>query len=188
MQKNPDGRLPLPFVCDTCAQLNFHLQLALPSPLQVMTIAISITMNLLLSKPTGLINLPLWTSSLPRSFSLSHAYQRLSEEAAEKKRMRREKYTQMREIYLKDPEGKDEPWRAWYKPSRYKNDPTWRAEELEKERIRYDAELKNNKVFKMQTNIRRWQSHAWVRDELPWKSHRPIVYDQSTEHYCAGCR
>ncbi|CAD0082490.1 unnamed protein product [Aureobasidium vineae] len=29
--------------------------------------------------------------------------------------------------------------------------------------------------------------HAWVRDELPWKSHRPVLYDQNTGHYCAGC-
>lgn len=28
---------------------------------------------------------------------------------------------------------------------------------------------------------------AWFRDTLPWKSHRPVFYDDRVEHYCEGC-
>jgi len=29
--------------------------------------------------------------------------------------------------------------------------------------------------------------YAWFREELPWKSRRPLVLSEPTKHYCEGC-
>ncbi|KEQ91149.1 hypothetical protein AUEXF2481DRAFT_44345 [Aureobasidium subglaciale EXF-2481] len=50
------------------------------------------------------------------------------------------------------------------------------------------AKIKNDERYIMYRRIRDWcQSNAWVRQDLPWKSHSPIAYVEMTEHYCTGC-
>ena len=29
--------------------------------------------------------------------------------------------------------------------------------------------------------------YPWLREQLPWKTHRPILYDRKVEHYCNAC-
>ncbi|CAD0097678.1 unnamed protein product [Aureobasidium mustum] len=29
--------------------------------------------------------------------------------------------------------------------------------------------------------------HAWIREELPWKTHTPILYPEKVEHECSSC-
>jgi hypothetical protein len=35
----------------------------------------------------------------------------------------------------------------------------------------------------------RWVTrYAWFREQLPWKSHQPILFAQKLRHVCASCR
>jgi hypothetical protein len=42
--------------------------------------------------------------------------------------------------------------------------------------------------FRLQKRLASWpRQHDWVRDELPWKSHRPVYYTSPVQHRCESC-
>jgi hypothetical protein len=144
----------------------------------------------LLPESTGLVNLSLRTPSLTRPFSLSYAYQRVeTPEAAAKRRLRDKVFYKKRTKELEcDPEATKQSWYTWWSKTRYSNDPAWRLTRQESQRT-YNATLKHDEAYQMRQRIKHWLfAYDWVRKQLPWQSHRPIVYDTKTEHYCAGCK
>jgi hypothetical protein len=152
---------------------------------------ISITMNSLPWKSTCLSNLPSWTPSLTRPFSLHHAYQEsTSPTTAEKKRLYgRKRYMERTKAFEEDPEASKQPWYTWWRRTRYSDDPKRRAYLKNYSKVHYATVAKSDEVHKMRRSLRKWcASYVWVREELPWQSHRPILYDKMTEHYCAGCK
>ena len=74
-----------------------------------------------------------------------------------------------------------------YRPKIF-NDPERHAESLKSKKEAYTKRQQVER-YSFGQRLKQWLFlHAWVRDELPWKSHRPVLHDQSTEHYCAGCK
>jgi hypothetical protein len=42
--------------------------------------------------------------------------------------------------------------------------------------------------FRLLKLLSKWvRAHAWVREELPWKTHRPVVYTSPVQHRCESC-
>jgi hypothetical protein len=63
-------------------------------------------------------------------------------------------------------------------------DPVIREAVLGRQRLEYqkDGHIRRRKTFL------RWCSRKpWLREQLPWKTHRPMYYDQRVEHDCVGC-
>jgi hypothetical protein len=182
MQKNPK---PLLCLRNTCT-LGTSLITGISHDSLSFVTVVSVTMNSLRWKSPGLINLPLWTPTLTRPFSLHHAHQ--ISEAIEKRRLSdRLKYLRRTEDY-KDPEAIEQPWHTHWAKLRYANDPTFRAERNEYRRNYYINNLKDNENHLLRSRIKHWVfEHAWVREELPWQHYQPIVYNRLTEHHCAGC-
>ena len=54
----------------------------------------------------------------------------------------------------------------------------------ERSRERYATDFR----FKLSKLLSVWtRNHAWVREELPWKSHRPVLYTSPVQHRCESC-
>jgi hypothetical protein len=70
---------------------------------------------------------------------------------------------------------------------RYQNDPAYRAYHQQKQQARY-ANTKsddNERLRVLLSNcVRRIE---WVREQLPWKSHQPVLFENKQKHYCYGC-
>jgi hypothetical protein len=54
--------------------------------------------------------------------------------------------------------------------------------ETNQQRYREDPEYK----------LRQWltvtiRSHAWLRERLPWKTHKPVFYEDKVQHACSTC-
>lgn len=146
-------------------------------------------MKSLLSRPKGLLNLPLWTPFLTRPFSLYHAHQRTLQEIEEERLRRLSAYKQKKEYFDKNPEALKQPCNFSWPNSRYLHDATWRAERREWRRAHYAHNEKGNEAWMMRKNLKAWSTRLpWLREELPWKAYRPVVYDQLTKHYCVGCK
>jgi hypothetical protein len=148
-------------------------------------------MNSFLYKSTGLVNLTSWTPSLTRPFSLYHAYQKsISPTAAEKKRLYgRKRYRERTKALKEDAEVSKQPWYTWWCKNQSSKNPERRAYLQNYNRIHYATVLKHDEVNKMRQCLKIWCTrYVWVREELPWQSHRPILYDEMTERYYAGCK
>ncbi|THW83307.1 hypothetical protein D6D18_08158 [Aureobasidium pullulans] len=63
----------------------------------------------------------------------------------------------------------------------------WRVQR--RREAREAAEIaRRNAVFTMRVRLSNWLcAHAWVRESLPWKTHRPIVHAEKVEQKCVGC-
>ncbi|KEQ65927.1 uncharacterized protein M437DRAFT_41166 [Aureobasidium melanogenum CBS 110374] len=74
-----------------------------------------------------------------------------------------------------------------YYRGRYNNDPAYREAEKLRKKLSYSAQKNDPNV------VRRYKLHNWVHghphvcEDLPWKTHRPVLYNMMTEHYCYGC-
>ncbi|KEQ69258.1 hypothetical protein M436DRAFT_76192 [Aureobasidium namibiae CBS 147.97] len=147
----------------------------------------SVIMKSLLSRPKGLVNLPLWTPSLTRPFSLCHAHQKLWI-ATDRTRFRDRVCYKRNKERFNDRAATQQPEDFYWPTSRYLNDPIWRAERLAYRKAIYARKEKHDEIYSMRAKIRNWVRTPWVREELPWKTHRPIRYDEKTEHHCAGCK
>ena len=177
-----------PSVYETRAHLDIYIPLAKSqTSLLSVTIVMSVIMKLLLWKPKGLDNLPLWTPSLTLPFSVYHAPQQ-PYVATEKKRLRdREAYRRNKERF-ENREATQQPADFYWPTSRWSNDPTWRAKRLEWQKA-YDAIRNQNEALKMRQILKNWViRYSWLREDMPWQSHRPVLYDERTEHYCVGCK
>lgn len=87
----------------------------------------------------------------------------------------------------------DEARRAYYKQqieyktARYNSDPLFRARQQKYQHKHY-ASLKNDDIWQLYFRLRDWtRGHEWVRAQLPWKTHVPLLYADKVEHYCHGC-
>jgi hypothetical protein len=112
---------------------------------------ISMIMNSLPWKSRGLINLPSWTSSLTRPFSLYHAYQEsISPTAAERRRLyERNRYMQRTKALEEDPEAIKQPWYTSWCKTRYSHNPKRRAYLQNHARNPYATVPKSDEVDKM---------------------------------------
>jgi hypothetical protein len=73
---------------------------------------------------------------------------------------------------------------AW---RRRREDPAQVAREQENHRLYYQAS-KGDERMKLYWYLRNWSTrYAWFREDLPWKSHRPVYHDERVEHHCEGC-
>ncbi|KEQ96394.1 hypothetical protein AUEXF2481DRAFT_636468 [Aureobasidium subglaciale EXF-2481] len=70
----------------------------------------------------------------------------------------------------------------------YWNNPAFR-ERRKQQATAWNAARKHSEEYKRYHALRRWcLNYPWVRDELPWKSHRPILYQERTQHTCFSCQ
>jgi len=177
-----------PFVYETRAHLDIYIPLAnSQNSLLSVTIVMSVIMNLLLWRPKGLVNLPLWSPSLTQPFSVYHAHQK-PWIATDKTRLRDRIAYKRNKERSENRKATQQPEDFYWPTSRYLKDPTWREERREYRKAIYARKEKHDEVFLMRAKIRNCVRTPWVREELPWKTHRPILYDERTEHYCAGCK
>lgn len=85
----------------------------------------------------------------------------------------------------------DEEWhqrdiaakRAWIRRAREMK-PDFDKKTLEWERERRATDPRFRLVKYLSVWLRRY---AWVREELPWKSHVPLVYTSPVQHRCESC-
>jgi len=71
--------------------------------------------------------------------------------------------------------------------ARYRDDPVFRAAARQKQHDLY-AKRKNDDTVQLYVQLRNWtRRHQWVREDLPWKYHLPLLYAHKMEHYCYGC-
>lgn len=74
------------------------------------------------------------------------------------------KISSWRRLHQDDPEQKEQK-RKWDK-EKYHTDP----------------------VFKLSQILKLWlRTHTWVREELPWKTHRPVLHTTPVRHRCEVC-
>jgi len=70
---------------------------------------------------------------------------------------------------------------------KWAQDPANYAKDLERVRL-YHAANKQKERFRFLLSMRYWtRRYAWFRENLPWKTHRPVYYSKRVEHYCEGC-
>lgn len=137
----------------------------------------------------------IWTSLFPRSFSFYHAFQydkesyaewRLNHPEAHKRSLdqRKASYEKMRQ----DPD-------AWRRVLDRQTESTlrWRRDPNNKAKIqaayqRFRDAHKGDERRKFYTRLQNWCGrYPWVREQLPWKTYRPIRHDDMVEHHCSGC-
>lgn len=171
------------FAKNTCTLGLLHTTATSQDSSVLVKVVIPVIMKSLLWNPKGLVNLPLWKPSLTRPFSLYHANQGPWNSLEERRLYERTAYKRNEERSEKS--GAND---FYWPNSRYSNDPTWRAHRREYQRA-YQASKYKDDDAKMRAKLKNWLIRLpWVREELPWQSYRPVVYDELTEHYCVGCK
>jgi hypothetical protein len=71
--------------------------------------------------------------------------------------------------------------------TRYHSDPAFRAAKLKYRRQLY-ARKKHDNHFRFGHVLNDWVRRvSLVREELPWKTHVPLVYESKVKHFCKGC-
>ena len=189
MQKNStiDICPSLPRLPNTCTLGLLHTFGKSQDSSSLVTAVIFVTMNLLLLRPKGLLNLLFCTPSLTRSFTLYHAHQKLWKKSDEKRLRARQAYTRNKARF-DNAEATQQPPDFYWSNARYSTDPTWRSTRLEYRRAYHASKTKNDEVWQMCRRLSTWVVRLpWLRDELPWQSHRPVAHDEHTERYCVGC-
>lgn len=131
-------------------------------------------MNSVFLRTLGISRPLLWPPSLSRCFSLSHPHH-----------VSKAQYDLLR----LDPKAlRDYIDRSRHAHDlRYHSDPVFRAKKLNTAKAWRDK-YKQGQRYRFSQLLRHWiRRLPWFRDELPWKTYRPVCYDRSTEHYCTGC-
>lgn len=93
---------------------------------------------------------------------------------AEKLRRRTDEEWHKKELAIKR--------QSWHRL--HSNDPEWseRANKWSKER--YDTDP----MYKLSQQLKQWlRKHTWVREELPWRTHRPVLHASPVQHRCEVC-
>jgi len=53
---------------------------------------------------------------------------------------------------------------------------------------RYHGAHRDDEAYQFVAKFQGWcKRHTWVREQLPWKTHRPVLHDVKVEHHCSGC-
>jgi len=77
---------------------------------------------------------------------------------------------------------------ATWRRNKYWKNPEHRSETREKSRLRSVGYRETRESYNRRTILYNWiHRYTWFRDLLPWKSHRPLLYTQSTVHTCSSC-
>ena len=76
---------------------------------------------------------------------------------------------------------------ATWQRNKYWKNPEHRSRTREVSRLRSVEYRETQEPYARRTVLHNWMvRHTWFRD-LPWKSHRPLLYTQSTKHTCSSC-
>lgn len=71
---------------------------------------------------------------------------------------------------------------------RYTQNPEHREAIRSRKREAYIRHKNRNPHFYTKHRLRKWlHKHAWVRDELDWKAHKPVVSPVKVARTCASC-
>ncbi|KEQ72110.1 hypothetical protein M436DRAFT_49918 [Aureobasidium namibiae CBS 147.97] len=71
--------------------------------------------------------------------------------------------------------------------NRYWQNPEFRRRTKEKSRLRKVGYRNTREPYARRTVLYNWVfRYTWFRD-LPWKSHRPLLYNQGIKHTCSSC-
>lgn len=110
----------------------------------------------------------------PRLFSSCWIYQIRAEERA---RLKADPEKYQRHL-LRD---------AAWKRNKYWKNPEYRRRVNEVSQLRHAEYRKTRELYARRVNLYIWITrYTWFHD-LPWKSHRPLLYPQRTEHTCSSC-
>lgn len=64
------------------------------------------------------------------------------------------------------------------------NDPEFREQQRKREKEKYHT----NPIHQLSKLMSGWlKTHSWVREELPWKTHRPVLHTSPVQHRCEVC-
>ncbi|CAD0098436.1 unnamed protein product [Aureobasidium mustum] len=70
---------------------------------------------------------------------------------------------------------------------RWRQDPDNRAR-IHAARDRFREARMEDERYKFYVRLKNWcYKYSWVREQLPWKSYQPVLYDNKVEHHCDGC-
>jgi hypothetical protein len=77
---------------------------------------------------------------------------------------------------------------AVWKRNSYQNNPEYRQKDLTASRLRHAEYRKTSEPYYRTKNMWKWAGrYSWFREQLPWRSHIPILFAQKTRHSCASC-
>lgn len=77
---------------------------------------------------------------------------------------------------------------AIWKRNRYKNDPKYLEKCLLANRLNQAKLRETSETHRRYSAMSRWaRRHTWFREQLPWRSHLPVVFSKRMEHSCASC-
>jgi hypothetical protein len=73
--------------------------------------------------------------------------------------------------------------------NKYQNNPEFRSSELLRDKLQKERLRKTSEAYSRQQLVHSWaRRYTWFREQLPWKSHHPILFAQKLKHVCASCR
>lgn len=74
-----------------------------------------------------------------------------------------------------------------WRRNKYWKDPEHRRRTREVNQLRSVEYRKTREAYARRMLLHNWTvRYTWFRD-LPWKSHRPLLYTQKTKHTCSSC-
>ncbi|KAG9549398.1 hypothetical protein KCU71_g17432, partial [Aureobasidium melanogenum] len=136
------------------------------------------------------------TSLFSRSFSFYHAFQQPDKESYAELRLNNpEAYKPVqaqKKLYYDRVRQDPAAWRRLL-DRRAEQIHQWRRDPKNKAKIqaatqRFRDAHKGDERRKFYARLKNWCGrHAWVREQLPWKTYRPICHDDMVEHHCSGC-
>lgn len=73
--------------------------------------------------------------------------------------------------------------------NKYQNNSEFRSSRQSRDKLRKERLRQTSEVYSRQTLVQSWaRRYTWFREQLPWKSHRPILFAQKLKQVCASCR
>ncbi|KAH0194755.1 hypothetical protein KCV03_g395, partial [Aureobasidium melanogenum] len=94
-----------------------------------------------------------------------------------------------KEAYLKPKTDPEKLLRnSLYKRRRYMEDSEYRNRILSTSRARSRASYETDGRYRNMRIMARWiYRYTWFREQLPWKSHRPVLYSEKLVRLCTKC-
>jgi hypothetical protein len=75
-----------------------------------------------------------------------------------------------------------------WKRKKYREDPEHRQRANSASTLRSHKYQETSEAFRRRKAIARWVTrYTWFREQLPWKSHHPLLFAQKIKHVCAKC-
>lgn len=74
------------------------------------------------------------------------------------------------------------------KHHRYKQDPEWRRKKIDEAALRNAQYRLTKESYNRSQSLYNWIiHHTWFREDLPWKSHKALLFPQKIESKCSSC-